>query len=348
MQRMYQPFIRVLYLIVLLAVLPGCTSAAAARQHDLTVEVQLTESILTLKAPPFVTSTKQPEILPTVSASNTPENAATATVTATPTVQAESTAILAPTANPDNWRNWPVVPELSQKALQVYQQGLELGNNPHAFSKVGNCQSGTTWFLGMFDSKQYYRLGDYHDLQVTIDYFSQNYARTSVAVQAGWSIASVLNPFPVDTGSCKKKETPLGCELRLNRPSLVVISVEPLGPNFPADKYDKYLRQIVEYTISQGTLPILATKADDLEGTHAINRAIAQVASDYDMPLWTFWASVQDIPARGLQEDGFHLTGLSQFLYLDDPLTLSTGWGRRNLTALQTLDMVRRTVASIP
>jgi hypothetical protein len=345
MLRMPKTIIQTLYIMVILAVLPGCASPATAKQYDLTAEVQFTYSTRTPKPTQTLTITPTRIISPTRTPN--PDIWISATALAARAVKNEATATLAPTANPEDWKNWQVVPVLSERALQVYKKGLELGNSPRAFSKVGNCQSVTTWFLGMFDDSRFYRLGPYKDLQATIDYFSGSFSRASVAIEAGWSIASVLNPYQVDTSPCMKKETPLSCELRLDKPSFVIISVEPVGPNFPADKYQFYLRQIVDYAISQGVLPILATKADNLEGDNAINRAIAQVASDYDLPLWNFWAAVQDIPKKGLQEDGFHLTGLTQIAYFDDSTAMTTGWARRNLTALQTFDMVRKTVEFI-
>ena len=111
----------------------------------------------------------------------------------------------------------------------------------------------------------------------------------------------------------------------------------------PADTYAGYLRQIVEYSLAEGVVPIIATKADNLEGDHGINAAIVAVAQEYDAPLWNFWAAVQPLPGHGLTEDGFHLTqGRTLF---DDPASLQGAWAVRNLTALQALDTVWRGVS---
>ena len=63
-----------------------------------------------------------------------------------------------------------------------------------------------------------------------------------------------------------------------------------------------------EACIENGVVPILATKADNLEGDGTINATIVKVAQDYDVPLWNFWAALQDLPKQGLQDDGAHLT----------------------------------------
>jgi len=50
--------------------------------------------------------------------------------------------------------------------------------------------------------------------------------------------------------------------------------------------FEKYLRQIVEFSIEHGTIPILVTKADNIKEDFKLNEAIARVAFDYDMPLF--------------------------------------------------------------
>jgi hypothetical protein len=102
------------------------------------------------------------------------------------------------------------------------------------------------------------------------------------------------------------------------------------------------MRAIIEFTIDQGIVPILATKADDLEGNNRINATIAELANEYDIPLWNFWRAVQDLPNGGLQSDNAHLTfGTNHF---DNVTSLQTAWPVRNLTALQALDAVWRGV----
>jgi hypothetical protein len=334
---------RLLYIIVIAAALPGCASPVTAQRHDLTAEALL-YATATPTATLTLTATSTRVILPT----RTPNPGiwASATALAARAMQKEATATLAPTASPDNWQDWPVVPELSAKAIEIYRKGQQMGNDPRAFSKVGNCLSNPKFYLGAYDNPKLYNLGPYQALQTTIDYFSGSFSRESAAVNTGWSIASVLNPLYATVPPCKKGESPLGCELRIYKPAFVIVSVEPIFANITAERYAGYLRQIVDYAISQGTLPILATKADDLEGDNSLDRAIAQVASDYGLPLWNFWAAVQNLPEKGLEQDGFHLTGLSAPYNFTDAEAMQGAWARRNLTILQTLDAVRQAVTS--
>jgi hypothetical protein len=334
---------RLLCIIAISTALPGCASPVTAQRHDLTTET-----------PNFSTLTPTLTLTPTaiLTRVNTPTGTpnpgiwASATALATRAIHKEATATLLPTASPENWQDWPVVPEISAKAIEIYQKGQQMGNDPRAFSKVGNCLSNPKFYLGAYDNRKVYNLGSYQDLQSTIDYFSGSFSRESVAVNTGWSIASVLNPLYAAVPPCNKGENPFSCELRITKPAFVIVSVEPIYANITAEHYAGYLRQIVEYAVSQGTLPILATKADDLEGDNSLNLAIARIANDYGVPLWNFWAAVQNIPDKGLEKDGFHLTGLDSPYNFADGEALQGGWARRNLTLLQTLDAVRKAVTS--
>jgi hypothetical protein len=91
------------------------------------------------------------------------------------------------------------------------------------------------------------------------------------------------------------------------------------------------MRKILESLVGRGILPILATKADDLEGGNKINAIIANLAHEYDIPLWNFWRAVQTLPHQGLQSDGAHLTWAKN--YFDDPSAMQNAWPWRNLTA---------------
>ena len=115
-----------------------------------------------------------------------------------------------------------------------------------------------------------------------------------------------------------------------------------LGSNdvFHPDDFEPQMRALIEYSIENGVVPILSTKADNEEGDHSINTTIARLAYEYDIPLWNFWLAVQPLPEKGLQEDGVHLTWGRN--YFNDQDTLQKAWPVRNLTALQILDKVWR------
>jgi len=232
----------------------------------------------------------------------------------------------------------PVIPSLSPTALAIYQRGLQMGNNPRAFSKIGDCQSVVPYFLAAFDYGLY-TLGPYSSLQATIDNFSGSWARNSITSNRGFNVATVFVPVWADPKVCLNNESPLECEFRLHRPSLAIITMETWWGGDPSG-YESYLRGIIEFSIAHGTVPILGTKADNIEGDGAINQVIVKLAKEYDVPLWNFWAAVQPLPDHGLINDGFHLTWARN--YFDQPAIMQNAWPWRNLTALQAIDAVWR------
>jgi hypothetical protein len=308
------------FLLSLILILSACTGAPSPAPVS--------------AAPEVVASTATP--LP--AQEDVPETTVTQEV-----VEETFTPTPRPTLAPDAWMEMPVVPEVSDTARAIYQRGQEMGNDPRVFSKIGDCQNVTSLFLGVFEDPEEFRLGeDYAYLQETIDYFDGSFSRESLAVKGGFNVAAILSPLRADQDICQPVESPVACEIRENNPSFVIISLEEWWADKPAKEYEGYLRQIVKHAISEGVVPILATKADDLEGDNGINQAIARVAYEYDIPLWNFWRAVQPLPNHGLSEDGFHLSYARNFF--DDPQRMESAWPWRNLTALQTLDAVRRGV----
>jgi hypothetical protein len=234
-----------------------------------------------------------------------------------------------------SWKTLPILPTLSPRALEVYQEGLRLGNNPHAFSKVGDGEIATNWFLAVYDlGPTAYALGPYQALSPVINTFAGSFGRQSIAASPGFNTTRILNPLFAANDICAMDESPLECELRLHRPSFTLIS---LGTNqiWTPEVFEEELNMIVEICIAHGVLPVLATKGDNLEGDHRINAIIGRVAHRYEVPLWNFWLALQSLPDQGLQPDGEHLTWAENDF--DDSEVMSHAWPVRNLTALQVL-----------
>ncbi len=230
------------------------------------------------------------------------------------------------------------MPTVSDHAREIYERGVALGRNAQAFAKVGDCGGTPSWFLGPFDgAPDLYRLGDYGYLQDTIAYFAGSFARESVASRPGFNASSIFSSLWADTEQCKPNEGPLICEIRVTNAAYAFIM---LGANdvWHQDEFEPQMRRAIEDLIERGVVPILATKADDIEQGGYINATIVRLAQEYDVPLWNFWAAVQHLPDHGLDSDGVHLTFAGN--RFDDPKAMSRGWPIRNLTALQALDAV--------
>lgn len=258
----------------------------------------------------------------------------TETAAPSPTqVQPTATPIIETRLPPERWREWSVVPELTGREQAIYEHGISLGNDPTHFSKVGDCQAIKDVLMGIYDKPERYVLtaGQAY-LQETIDNFAGSFDRDGQAVRGGYNAAAVLSPLWADPEACRPGETPIECEYRLHKPSIVIISLEVWWEGRTVERYEDYMRQIIEFYIDKGVVPILSTKADNVEGDHRINLATARLAYDYHIPLWNFWLAVQPMPNHGIDpdRDGFHIS--------------YDAWTVRSFTALQALDAVWRGV----
>ncbi len=244
-----------------------------------------------------------------------------------------------------NWQDLAIIPEVSPEMFAVYQRGLARGRDPNRFSKIGDCQNITTYYLAMFDSGSYKLGSDYAYLQPTIDHFKGSWWRESLAVKGGMNVAAVQNVMWANPDQCKKGETPLQCELRVYNPSIAIISMEESWAG-SVSNYDFYMRNIVEYVLSQDIVPIVATRAETPTQERQINAIVAKIAEDYHIPLWNFWVATASFENNGISPDGFHLTGKDEApevrSFFDNPANLKFGWTQRNLTALQAIDAVYR------
>ncbi len=327
--------IRSLLTVLVIAIIAGCSSSSALITTDLPTR------------PPTTATVQGPEqrssvsvLSPTPAASPTTRVAALPTSSPTPEPAATPTTI--PTLSPEEWKALPVIPHISDSVIEIYERGISLGNNPQAFSKVGDCGSTPAWFLGDFDRDQsYYRLGDHTYLVPVIEEFAGSYGRTSLAAKSGFNASSIFAPIWSNREYCQPDEFPLACEYRVHRPILAFIM---LGSNdvWHLDTFESQMRRIIEFSIDQGVIPILSTKADNLEKDQEINLTIARLAEEYQIPLLNYWRAVQDLPNQGLQEDQVHITWAPN--RFDDPQVMKAGWPIRNLTTLQTLDAVWQTI----
>ncbi len=243
------------------------------------------------------------------------------------------------------WQDLPVIPEFTDHAREILKAGIAAGHDPHAFTKVGDCDTSTSWYLSDYDRDQvYYDLGEYEYLQNVIDFFHGSFARLSFAAKPGFSAASTLSTFFMNYEYCYYDELPLTCEYRIHDPVAVLIS---LGTNdgYNPPVFKENMRKIIDITLEQERLPILMLKADNVEGDFSINQDIADLAAEYDIPVWNFWAPVQSLKNHGLQEDGIHLTYFSN--YFSNPKTWETAFAYRNLTTLQVLEKLQTEIVKI-
>jgi hypothetical protein len=239
-----------------------------------------------------------------------------------------------------------VLPEETlQTVREIYAKGQSLGNNPHAFSKIGDSTIESPFFLDRFDDGPY-NLGEYAYLQKVIDYYKGSFARQGRAVYRGLHTWSMFDPAWADPDFCEPNETPIDCEFRLHHPSLVFIRV---GSNDVgrSDLFRQNMTRLIELCFERGVIPIIGTKADRNEGSNVNNDMLRQLAENYDVPLWDFDRIADTIPGRGMDVDGVHLTTFYAHDYTL-PYALQTGYGVHNLTALMMLYELWRNLPAAP
>jgi len=241
-----------------------------------------------------------------------------------------------PPLAPEDWKSWPIIPSISAGLSLVYLRGQSLGNDPQAFSIFGDCQSEPESFLGIYelDSNEVAALP--LELQETVDYFTGSFNRLSPTVRSGTTAGALLwSAWHQNEFGCQANETPMDCELRLHRPSYVIIHV---GTHWESRNIT-YLRRIIAGLLENGMIPILATKADNRELDERINLDMASLAVEYAIPLWNFWAATQGLPDQGLTIHADQ-QNMGKVYLTEEALIL------HRLTALQVLDAVWRAVGA--
>ncbi len=291
--------------------------------------------------------------LPSATASPTPEYALntvedptlTPTWTATPPPTASFEPSLTPMPtdtplpatlflDPADWHHWPEIPIVPEYTRKIYLLGQSLGNDPHAFSVLGDCQSEPDVFMGIYETDLQAAATLPPNLQETMAWFSGSFNRPSPTVCAGTTTGGLLWPqWHQNKYTCTKYETPLKCELRIHKPSFVIIHV---GTHYE-NRNESYMRTILDQLIAAGVVPILASKADDRELDEHVNAQYAQLAVEYNLPFWNFWAAVDSLPDRGLYSR-------PDAAYQGDLYLTNEAAAIQRLTALQVLDIVRRAV----
>ncbi|MEL7235099.1 MAG: hypothetical protein AAGK74_11410, partial [Chloroflexota bacterium] len=152
----------------------------------------------------------------------------------------------------------PVIPEISERVVEIYEQGQVFERDPNTFTKIGDSLSADPFYLQIVGAEERV-LGPYDYLEDTVDFYGAN-TDGSVAAQKGLSTIVVFDPFWASGDICEPNESPLECEYRLRNPSIAFIM---FGPNdvlsMDFERYGENMRQITEETIALGIIPVLST-----------------------------------------------------------------------------------------
>ena len=273
-------------------------------------------------------------------------------------------------------RTTPVIPPVqgrtAETAREIYAAGLEAGNSPGVFAKVGDSITESSSFLqdlacgppawgrwsALEATRNHYGLHTFPASYASVWCGRANsFSRASATAVSGWDAADAVTAPMADPPAGCRGLAPLDCELGLIHPSIALImygtnDVESFGP----DAFEANLGAVVLHTQAAGVVPVVSTippRTDSRERNRrvlAFNRVVLRVARDFRIPLWNYWRSLQGerMIDRGMAEDGVHPN-----LYggCEPPLGcrpadftrrgLRYGYNQRNLGALRVLDRLR-------
>jgi len=308
---------------ILVLILAACVVLSACGEHT----IPKTETPVSPTSTPGLSSQPLSMALSATHSSSPMRLSASPTIVSTITTMPKAAAF-----DSADWKEWPVIPSVDLSIRAIYEYGQTLGNDPHAFSIFGDCQSRPDAFLGVFETDPTALKMLSPELRQTVLNFEGSFDRESPTSQDGTTPGALLwAQWHRGDYGCTFAETPVECELRIHRPSFVLIQI---GTHFES-RNTEYLRRIITQLMDAGVVPILATKADNRELDDRINRDMALLASEYDLPLWNFWAALSDIPNRGLYVmEGRELQGA---IYLNEEASL-----RHRMTGLEVLNTVWR------
>lgn len=222
------------------------------------------------------------------------------------------------------------IPRITPQQRAIWKNSAWAGKAPNFFTVVGDCNSQPPVYLqrlasGQFDSS---RLDA--RLQAVVQRFAPSFGRVSLAAQGGFGAHSMMDPTWADGALCGTTMGPFPCELWVSRASIVFIALGT-QEQYSWQDFERHYRPMIEHALSKSVLPVLMTKADDIETANGappgyINEVIRKLAREYDVPLLDFWAATRNLPNRGLIDEGdkdFHLS--------------EAGMDRKLLITLQTL-----------
>ncbi len=297
------------------------------------------------------TTEPEPTDTPALTATRLPATPTAIVYTATPkgptaTIDPNATPTPTPTP-PDNVNGIKLdqfiilSPTVQANVKQIFAKGQALGNNPRRFSKVGDSIIEQPHYMVRFDTPDY-NLGQYAYLQDALNYYHGSFGRDSLSVRRGLHSWSWNNPTWADKDQCQPDEGPIPCEYRVYKPSISFIVLGSNDVGVP-DYFRKSMEELVQYTIDQGVIPVIVTKADRHEGSSNINNIILkETATKFNVPLLDFDAVAGTMPNRGIDPaDGTHLT----FYFSHDysvPEAFTKGHAVHDLTSVIMLDKLWR------
>jgi hypothetical protein len=233
------------------------------------------------------------------------------------------------------------------RAKTMLQQAAKAGRDPRMFTIAGDSNSTWQQNLGRVSGGSF-DLNAQPTLRGIVTRFDPAFSRVSLAASGGLRAADMFLAEKRKP-ECLPNEPMFPCELRLSRASIVFIQLGT-GDRFAWREFESNLRRMIEHTISSNALPVLVTKADEMENYSGgaplgyINDTIRRLAAAYQLPLIDFYAATRGLPVKlnpKLPDRPFEQNGLRDEWGYYFHLT-EDGYAMRLLCTLQMLDVLTR------
>lgn len=275
----------------------------------------------------------------------------------------------------------PVIPAIDatmQARLRtILSAGQAAGNRAAVFAKAGDSITATGSFLvdtGCPSDPP----NTFAGLGSVVEYFkstpvgttsawcgdSNSFTRDSRAAASGWRVGALLGTAAGDAPmrvGCTAGENQLACELRLTKPSAILIMAGTNDADGIASgdetiaAYKASLLSVVDQSITSGVIPVVSTVPPRLDqggslqdDVAQINQAIIEVAQTRAIPLWNYWRSLQALGTAdhyGMDADGIHPNAYRNDQAADMTAAgLHFGYNQRNYQTLQVLGKLKSVV----
>ncbi|MCS7087621.1 MAG: hypothetical protein NZL91_02830 [Thermoflexales bacterium] len=230
----------------------------------------------------------------------------------------------------------------------IYQQAVKAGRNPRLFTVAGDSNSAWERSIGRIAAGSF-DLSRHAHLNPIIARFDPSFAHVSLAVRGGIGAVHMFDPAYAPSPPCLPTEGMFVCELRRSNASIVFIQLGT-GDSFAWREFEANLRRMINHAITQAVLPVLVTKADEMESIHGgaslhfINDTIRRVAREEQLPIADFYIATRalptvpnpDLPHRPFTQNGL-VDEWGYYFHLSEE-----GFALRILTHLWVLDALTR------
>ncbi len=261
-----------------------------------------------------------------------------------------------------NMADVPFVSALEGPVLQtirdIHQRGRGMPSpvNPGVFSTAGDTPpsgflaalaDGQANFGDIDNAAQYQAvLAFYTATPLPVDGGNSFASGGLLSSAPGWTAGDLLAPINAPQG-CPDGDSPLVCELRTNRPAVVLVFV---GRNdalqgTPRGQFKNSVTQIVETTINGGAIPVLTSIPGPPDVVGAYNTVLYTTATDYNIPFLNVWRGVNTLVPDGVIKKDLTLTRSDTPDQLTPQATRSYGAATRDLLAVE---MLRQLIDAVP